>query len=124
MTKATIFVGAGWVGLFGTALALVGTAAPVLEDVGSAGAVLAFLTCWVLLSTRNADEFTQGLWTSAASLSFTSLLVMMIVWPFFEGVYAGLMDIEDAEPSFAGIIGCAIGAFYIGLFWKLLRGDM
>ena len=122
MTKATTFEWAGWIGLTTTGIALVGAILPVAEDIGTIGGVIAFLCCWVLLSTRNADEFTQALWTSAASLAFTSLLLMMIVWPFLEGVVAGLRGIDDAEPSFAGIIGCAIVAFYIGLFWKRFTG--
>ncbi len=122
MTKATTFEWAGWIGLSATGIALVGAILPIAEEIGMVGGVIAFLCCWVLLSTRNADEFTQALWTSAASLAFTSLLLMMIVWPFLEGLVAGFRGINDGEPSFAGIIGCAIIAFYVGLFWKRMKG--
>lgn len=97
---------------------------PLAEEVAKVGGLICILCCWILLATRNADEYTQGLWTSAASLAFTALLVMMIGWPFIEGVYAGLNGIEDGEPTFVGIIACAIVAFYIGLFWKRIRGGI
>lgn len=123
MSKATIFLNASWVGLAALVIGLAATAIPVPEDLATLSGLICFLCCWVLLLTRDADEYTRGLWTSAASLAFTSLLVMMIVWPFLEGFIAGLRGIEDGKASLEGIIGCGIAAFYIGLFWKRFMGS-
>lgn len=125
MNKANIFIGASWVGGAGLLASLLLQLLPVIpEQIAVIAGLIAFTSCWVLLATRNADEYTRGLWTSAASLAFASLLVMMIGAPFLEGIYVGFTKSDTGGPSFEYIIASAIFAFYVGLFWKLVRGDM
>lgn len=128
--KANIFMLAGWAGLGGIAVTLVGNIPAVIDELQIAGASLAVLACWVMLFTRNADEYTRGLWTSAASLAFATLLVLFIALPFLEGVYDGFNAAHEGDgapppsqdiPSLVSITA-AIGAFYIGLFWTRFRG--
>ena len=95
---------------------------PVTEAIGMIAGVVAIGCCWVLLFTRNSDEFTRALWNSAASFAFASMLVMMIILPFIEGFYDGFTGAEKGGPTVEAIIGCAIIAFYAGLLWKTIRG--
>ena len=129
MNKATVFISASW---FGAAF---GVAALANSLVGALPArasvyllVVCMLSCWVMLFTRNADEYTRGLWTSAASLAFAVILLMYIGLPAAEGFVDGLTEaLSDTsettmQSSSDWILGMALGAFYIGLFWKRLRG--
>ena len=129
-SKADIFILAGWAGLGGISATLVGSIPAMVDGVQIAGAILAVLACWIMLFTRNADEYTRGLWTSAASLAFATLLVLFIALPFLEGVYDGFSAAHEGDdassasqdiPSLVSITA-AIVAFYIGLFAKRLNG--
>lgn len=130
MTKVDVFMGAGWVGLAGISASIVIGASDAPPGLGAAAGVVTVIACWVMLFTRNADEYTRGLWTSAASLAFATLLVLFIALPFLEGVYDGFNAAQDGGdapspsrdiPSLVSITA-AIAAFYIGLFWKRFRG--
>ncbi|EAQ30131.1 hypothetical protein NAP1_05125 [Erythrobacter sp. NAP1] len=125
MNKANIFMAAGWTGLV-SLLAVI-----ALSLTGASDALATFTSsvtvacCWMMLFTRNADEYTRGLWTSAASLAFAALLLLVFGLPALEGAYDGMTAGErrqDFEPIMA--VGLAIVAFYIGLFWKRLRGGV
>ncbi|MHA7818285.1 MAG: hypothetical protein ACX930_01420 [Erythrobacter sp.] len=132
MNKANIFLAAGWAGLASMVIYAIGAFALESNALEKAGIYLTMLCCWVLLFTRNADEYTRGLWTAAASLAFATILILIVGLPFFEGVYDGfrtaLEDRDDnyytqdvtAEAAFA----CAIVAFYVGLFAKRAKGDL
>ncbi len=130
MNKANIFMAAGWVGLAGIAIYVAGSLLFEAVAIPVAGASIAVFSCWAMLFTRNADEYTRGLWTSAASLAFATLLILFLALPFFEGVYDGFtaahegIDREDVKQDISAMvsISLAIGAFYIGLFWKRIRG--
>lgn len=123
MTRADIFEWAGWIGLAGIILALSTEIPGVPEWFAAVGGTAAIFSCWAMLFTRNADEYTRGLWTSAASLAFAAMLVLFLALPFFEGVYDGFRGDESGQdiPAIASI-AASIGAFYVGLFWKRLRG--
>ena len=130
MTKANIFMAAGWAGLASMVLLAIGSLVAGLEPLTKVGGYMTFLCCWTLLFTRNADEYTRGLWTSAASLAFATLLVLFIALPAAEGFYDGVREsIEDRERDFytqdisaEAVVVFAIVAFYAGLFWKRFRG--
>ena len=123
MTKATIFTTTGWVGAAAIVVALASELSPNLATIGSVAGLVAFLGCWVLLSTHKADEFTHAIFSNATNLAFTWLLLSMVLLPFAEGFYDGLTG-EDAEPevNLAGFIASAIVAFYVGFVWKRVRG--
>lgn len=119
----------GWAGLGGLAVAIGAALFAAPEGITLAGLLLCAFACWAMLFTRNADEYTRGLWTSAASMAFATLLILFLTLPFFEGVYDGYNaghagDGVEAQRDIPAIlsIGCAIVAFYIGLFWKRIRG--
>ena len=125
MNKANVFMHASSVGaVFGIA-ALANAVIGVFSDRTTVYlTVFCMLSCWVMLFTRNADEYTRGLWTSAASLAFAVVLLMYIGLPFAEGFVDGLTDsVTDTrettmQTSDDLIFGLALIAFYVGLFWK------
>ena len=130
MSKVSIFMTAGWIGLTCVGVAIAGGFVPRGDDIVVAGAIVAMLACWAMLFTRKADEYTQALWTAAASLAFATLLILFIVLPVAEGLHdsfimarGGANPDEAQQESLAGLtIAIAIFAFYVGLFWKRLRG--
>ncbi len=128
MNKANIFMGAGWVGLAGIGGFLISALDVIPAWVAIAGGLIAVAACWTMLFTRNADEYTRGLWTSGASTAFAIMLILFLTVPFFEGVYDGFNDAHNgtdaAERDIPAIltIASAIAGFYIGLFWKRLFG--
>jgi hypothetical protein len=131
MSKASIFMTSGWVGLGGLAVAIGAALFAAPDGVTLAGLLLCVFACWAMLFTRNADEYTRGLWTAAASLAFATLLILFLTLPFFEGVYDGYKaahagDGVEPQRDIPAIlsIGCAIVAFYIGLLVKRLFGDI
>jgi ABC-type nickel/cobalt efflux system permease component RcnA len=130
MNKASIFMTAGWIGLAGIGVTIAGSVIPDGRAIVMAGMAAAVVACWVMLFTRKADEYTQGLWTSAASMAFGTMLIVFLALPFAEGFYDGFtsahegLDGKNARqdiPAIATIV-FAIAAFYVGLFWKRLRG--
>lgn len=132
MTKANIFMGAGWVGLAAVIAVLAGSAASLPQWFIAAGTLTCVGACWTMLFTRNADEYTRGLWTTAASLAFATMLVLFLALPFAEGVYDGFRSAHAGTPGEGNkqdipalaSIAFAILAFYIGLFWKRVSGGM
>lgn len=123
---------AGWAGLLGLVIWTTAAFAGLEKAVNVTGALITIAACWVMLFTRNADEYTRGLWTSAASLAFATMLILFLGLPFAEGVYDGFNSAHNGTPkseskqdipAIASIVA-AIGAFYVGLFWKRLRGGM
>ncbi len=132
MNKANLFMNAGWAGLCGIVLLVAASAFDLSKAVNVAGVLIVMASCWTMLFTRNADEYTRGLWTSGASLAFATLLILFLGLPFAEGVYDGFVSSHEDSgedetqqdiPAIASIVA-AIGAFYIGLFWKRIRGGM
>lgn len=130
MTKADIFMGAGWVGLAGIAASILAATLDAPSALGATTGIVTVVACWIMLFARNADEYTRGLWTSAASLAFATMLVLFIALPALEGFYDGFNAAHEGDgapapsqdiPSLVSI-SAAIGAFYVGLFWKRLRG--
>lgn len=130
MNNASIFVHSGTVGLIGVVIALIGAISFPDTGADKAGALITVAACWTMLFTRKADEYTQALWTSAASFAFAVLLLLFLTVPFVEGFIDGVSAaFEDRDPdtysqdiSSEVVIGIAIMAFYAGLFWKRLRG--
>ena len=124
MNKANLFMLMSWVGCASLLVAIGLAMAPVPQAVAIFTAYISVACCWALLFTRDADEYTSGLWTSAASFAFGAVLLLFFGLPFLEGAYDGLMGNErqqDLGPEH--VIGCAMLAFYTGLFWKRIRGD-
>lgn len=132
MNKASIFMSAGWVGLAGITVGFSQYFSDQLELVGGIGLMFAVFAGWTMFFTRNADEYTRGLWTSAASLAFAAVLLLFLGLPFAEGFYDGFMaGLNDTDPALAkrdttsdAVIFIAIVGFYIGLFWKRIRGGV
>ncbi|MCK0128427.1 hypothetical protein [Erythrobacter sp. F6033] len=132
MNKANIFMGAGWVGLAALVAVLAASAVSLPQWFSVASTLTCVGACWVMLFTRNADEYTRGLWTAAASMAFATLLILFLGLPFAEGVYDGFRSTRAGTPGEGNeqdipaltSIAFAILAFYVGLFWKRLRGGM
>lgn len=125
MSKASIFLGASWVGLSGLGVAITGLVASGPAAVHVAGMFIAILAAILLFWARKADEYTLGLWNAGASVAFGAMVIAYVGVPFAEGMYDGFMDKEQSRDSSAALIpALAIFAFYIGLFWKRLLGDM
>ena len=123
MNKASIFIGAGWTGLAGLLVALVGYLASLPGWLSLAGMILAVFSCIAMLWARRADEFTFGLWTAGASVAFGTMLLTYLGLPFLEGVFDGITGAErkqDIPASTMPIL--AIAAFYIGLFSRRAFG--
>ena len=124
MNKASIFMGASWIGLGGLAFALAGLAFEGSNAVFLSGWAVVALSNFVMLATRKADEYTLGLWNAGASVAFGAMLVLFFALPAFEGAYDGLTGAEkkqDIPASFVPVL--AIMTFNIGLFVKRLVGD-
>lgn len=124
MNRASIFMGASWAGLG----ALIFTAAAAVADAPLVIAVPLILlvigSSYVLLATRRADEYTEGLWNAGASVAFGTMLITFLGLPAAEGFFDGVTDTEDGKPIPAAVVPLlAIAAFYIGLFVKRLLGD-
>jgi membrane-bound ClpP family serine protease len=125
MARATLFMGAGWGGLLGIALVLANALIGLPGFVAIAGGMLVIACGVVMLLTRNADEYTRGLWSAGASLAFIALLVLSVGLPFVEGVYDGLRGYETSGREMPAQFGVtiAIAAFFVGQAWKRLLGD-
>lgn len=130
MTKANIFINAGLIGLGGLAGAAISAIVGFPQWIGTVASVVVIAACWIMLFTRNADEYTRGLWTAGASMAFATMLILFIGLPFVEGVYDGFQHAANDGPagtrdipSSVSIL-CAVTAFYFGLFWKRLRGGI
>jgi hypothetical protein len=124
MNKANIFMSASWIGL-GTLLLTAAAAfaeAPLAITV--TGLLLVIGSSYVLLATRRADEYTEGLWNAGASVAFGTMLLTFLGLPFVEGFYDGVTGAEHGKNIPAAVVPVlAIAAFYIGLFIKRLLGD-
>ena len=124
INKANIFMTAGWVGVTGLACTVICVLLDAPDILGVTAFYLSIASCWAALFTRNADEYTQGLWTSAASFAFASLLIMIIALPALEGFYDGLTGSQRGQDTEAlHVVVLAVIAFYCGLFWRRLRGS-
>lgn len=124
MTKANLFLASSWVGLAGLIVAFIAAMTDLSPMIRTTGAAIAVFAGWVMLFTRNADEYTRALWTAAASLAFATVLILYIGLPFIEGFMDGLDNVEAQDIPATATIAIAIGAFYAGLFSKRLRGDI
>ena len=121
--RASLFMAAGWAGLgfLVLTLAIAPTGAP--QALGVAGVVAVIVSSYVMLATRRADEYTEGLWNAGASLAFATMLLTFVGLPLAEGVHDGATGADDSQDIPAAVVPVlAIFAFYTGLFWKRLRG--
>lgn len=124
MNRATIFMGASWVGLGALVVTagIAGAGGPVA--LGAVSLLLAITSSIVMFVTRRADEYTEGLWNAGASVAFGTMLLSFIGLPMAEGLYDGATGTEDGQNIPAIVVSVlAIAAFYIGLFVKRLLGD-
>lgn len=123
MNKASIFLGASWVGLSGLAFTIAGLVASGPAAVHVAGMFIAIFAAILLFWARKADEYTLGLWNAGASVAFGAMVIAYLGVPFAEGMYDGLTDSDQNRDLGADLTpALAIFAFYFGLFWKRLRG--
>jgi len=128
MNKANIFMGASTVGLASVCVVLLSALDAIPVAVSIASGFVCVAACWVMLFTRNADEYTRGLWTAGASVAFAIMLILFLAFPFAEGVYDGFKDAhngtDNATRDISAImtISAAIAGFYIGLFYKRVWG--
>lgn len=124
MNRASIFMGASWVGLAGLILIASAQAPWGSADLRLSGALLLIIGSFAMLFTRRADEYTERLWNAGASVAFGALLINFIGLAFVEGFIEGLTD-RKIERSITGDLALllSIVAFYIGLFVKRLLGD-
>jgi hypothetical protein len=125
MTRADIFMTASWVGLSGLGVTITGIVASGPTAVHVAGMFVAIFAAILLFCARKADEYTLGLWNAGASVAFGAMVLAYLGIPFAEGMYDGFTDNEQSRDLSADLIPAfAIFAFYFGLFWKRLLGDM
>ncbi len=128
MNKASVFMASSSVGFASIGVVLFSALDAIPASVSIAAGLVSVAACWVMLFTRNADEYTRGLWTSGASTAFAIMLILFLAIPFLEGVYDGFNDArngtDDAERDVSAIltIAAAIAGFYIGLFYKRFWG--
>ncbi|QFT77845.1 hypothetical protein [Erythrobacter sp. THAF29] len=124
MNKASIFMNASWVGLIGLAIGGLSLIPAVSSALAFPGMILAVLSGFAMLATRNADEYTLALWTAGASVAFATMLIIFIGLPAAEGIYDGATGAERRQDIPASIVPIlTILAFYAGLFAKRLLGD-
>lgn len=125
MNRANIFISASWIGLAGMVIGLVGSQYSNLATLAFVGTLTTVFACITMLITRNADEYTRGLWNSGASMAFAVMLILLLGLPFAEGVYDGFHGLETGR-DIPAIVGSfiAVGAFYLGFFVKHLRGGL
>ena len=122
--RASIFMAASWTGLGALALTAVAAFAEAPAALTVPGLLLVIASSYVMLATRRADEYTEGLWNAGASVAFGTMLVTFIGLPFAEGFFDGATGNEDGQNIPATVVPVlAIAAFYIGLFVKRLLGD-
>ena len=124
INRASIFMAASWTGLGALALTAVAAFAEAPAALTVPGLLLVIASSYVMLATRRADEYTEGLWNAGASVAFGTMLVTFIGLPFAEGFFDGATGNEDGQNIPATVVPVlAIAAFYIGLFGKRLLGD-
>lgn len=124
LNRASIFMGASWVGLSGLLLIAAAEAPSASADFRTGGTVLLIISSFAMLFTRRADEYTERLWNAGASVAFGALLISFIGLAFAEGFIEALMD-RELQRTIPGDLALllSIVAFYIGLFVKRLLGD-
>jgi len=124
MNRASIFMGASWVGLGALILTVAAAFADAPLVIALPLILLVISSTYVMLFTRRADEFTEGLWNAGASVAFGTMLITFLGLPAAEGSFDGATDTEDGKNIPAAVVPMlAIAAFYIGLFVKRLLGD-
>ncbi|WP_086607509.1 hypothetical protein [Erythrobacter donghaensis] len=125
MNKASIFMAASWTGLGALILTAVAAVADAPLVVAVPLLLLVIGSSYVMLATRRADEYTEGLWNAGASVAFGTMLLTFLGLPAAEGFFDGVTGTEDGHNIPATVVPIlAIAAFYIGLFVKRLLGDM
>lgn len=125
MNKANLFMSAAWTGLITLIATIALSYAPLPDAVRTFTAFLSLACCWAMMGTHKADEYTRSLWTSAASFAFASVLILVFAMPFLEGFYDGVRGVNDSQSlSPYAALACSVVAFYVGLFWKLVRGGV
>ena len=125
MNKASIFMAASWTGLAALLLTAVAAFVDGLQSLGLIGLLIVIASSMVMLATRRADEYTEGLWNAGASVAFGTMLITFLGLPAAEGFFDGVTGTDDGRsiPATAVTV-LAFAAFYIGLFVKRLLGDM
>jgi len=124
MTKASIFLGASWIGTIGIIATPIVLLAELPDTCFVIATVLAVFSGLAMLATRRADEYTEGLWNAGASVAFGTLLILFLGLPAAEGVFDGAVGAERKQDIPATTVCIlAIGSFYIGLLVKRLLGD-
>lgn len=124
MNKASIFMGASWVGLAALVLTAVAAVAEASSVIPVSLILIVIGSSYVMLATRRADEYTEGLWNAGASVAFGTMLVTFLGLPAAEGFFDGVTGTEGGRSIPAIVVSMlAIAAFYIGLFIKRILGD-
>lgn len=125
MNRASVFMGASWVGLAGLLIYAAAKSSTALAALDLPGMTLTIAASLTLLWARKADEYTEGLWNAGASVAFGSMLVIAFGFSFGAGFVAGITDSDAENPVTAdAVLTLEIAAFYIGLLAKRLRGNM
>lgn len=125
INRASIFIAASWIGLGALVLTAAAAVAEASQVITVPLLLLVIASSIAMLTTRRADEYTEGLWGAGASVAFGTMLVTFLGLPAAEGFYDGVTGTEDGQNIPATVVPLlAIAAFYIGLFIKRLLGDM
>ena len=83
-----------------------------------------FATVITMFMTRNADEFIAAIWRAGTSVAFVFTAGALIMLPFAEGLFDGLMGIENGQDLDASDASefLIIASFFIANGWARLRG--
>ncbi|QUL38754.1 hypothetical protein [Erythrobacter sp. JK5] len=90
---------------------------------GVIGITFGVLSLVVMFTTRNSDEWIASLWSAGANAGFFAAMAWLLILPFAEGAYDGLLANErrqDLPTDLASFV--AMGAFLVAFNLKRLRG--
>ena len=90
--------------------------------------LLMFVAILVMFATRNADEYTAAVWRAGTSMAFVITATVMLLIPFFEGVYDGYTQAHtgvatERDLQLEGFI-VVVAAFFVGNAWARIRGTV
>lgn len=104
-------------------LILIAAAGVMTDTFMLIGFCVATLAVIVMYTTRNADEWVAGLWSAGANAGFVGAMAWLVLGPFVEGFYDGLIGNEseqDLPASAASVV--ALACFLIAFNLKRIRG--
>ena len=96
----------------------------LLSSVSVVAIVVLFCAIITMFVTRNADEYVAAIWRAGTSTAFVFTAAMLLFLPLLEGMFDGLMGIENGQTLDASDASelVIIASFFIANAWARLRG--